>query len=1105
MTLDDATTRLVRGVRVRLPGEETLFVVDTTKPAPDGTGLDLYIGDPAADGGLFLRRTLSLDDIRAVQIVAEDGAAPPAALLAGLWGEWILHSARSATSTVLASAPLEPFPHQMVAVYERMLTQPQLRFLLADEPGTGKTIMSGLWLREAQRLDMVRRALVVCPAHLVHKWIADFDRYFGGGLREVTAETIRQDGLAVPGRDLWVVSMNLAAQNRGVLDALHPDKAGGWDAVIFDEAHRMTPTAETFHRVGLELSAVVPHALLLTATPHRGDEWYFRELLHLVDPDVFPTSPRPDARRRGAAAGVALRPGPLHFLRRMKEELVHYDSQTLLFKEREARNIKVDLSSVEQRFYDHAQDLVRRFFPSRGRQLAAMVYGKRSASSLHALAETLRRRSENMSTNDRLSAGDGFDGDIEDTDDNEQRVVTAASLDARAEKKEIKALLAEIDQILAPARPEGAYEASKWPEMLACFDKHGIVAGSKEQAVVFTEYADTVHWLVAGLIRAGFSAESYSGANTHDERAEIQGRFMEHEFQVIVSTDAGNEGIDLQAAHVLVNWDVPWSLVRLEQRMGRIHRIGQNHKVWLYNLVARGTREGDAHERLLDRLVDAANELGGQMFDSLNAILERARAADSPAEPQRLMRLFYDTGNNLGADWPTLEEIRAARDQHYAEMRELATSVDSDTADTARHDDRLSRVNPVIVERFLKRASNAGLLRREKAATGDAGLFYISATPAEHGWTLPEPFSTDNGPTLVATQADERQKAITAGRASAESVVMLGPSDPPLAALAHGLRRRLTADLHQGSVLADPTTSSDYTLFVYECDITEGSHGPGPRQRPRTSVCSWLIRVNPDTTAVVAWDTLANLDIPPVPAARPLDADTATSADTHAASAAETERAHRSARLNRWARQLASQLRRLPDDLTHTISDRTLRRQRRTEITEATDKRIATTQAAATVTRTDPRRVAWAHVIGSAAPDTDAGDDPDSETVSTRHVTGLLESAGWKVTDVSRDGRGYDLHAKRASDQRCVEVKGRKGSASTAGITLTGGELAEAAQLRGDYWLYVVENCADGTGNLYGAWPDPAETFRDRFADVALVRLAGSELKAALHRQGDPR
>ena len=181
MTLDDIAGRLVRGVRVRLPDEDVMFVVDAVVPAPDGTGLDLYLEDPAVPGVPLPRRTLSLENSRSVRIVAEDGAAAPAGLLAGLWAEWILNSARSAASTVLASTPLDPFPHQMVAVYERMLAQPQLRFLLADEPGTGKTIMSGLWLREAQRLGMVRRALVVCPAHLVHKWIADFDRYLGGG------------------------------------------------------------------------------------------------------------------------------------------------------------------------------------------------------------------------------------------------------------------------------------------------------------------------------------------------------------------------------------------------------------------------------------------------------------------------------------------------------------------------------------------------------------------------------------------------------------------------------------------------------------------------------------------------------------------------------------------------------------------------------------------------------------------------------------------------------------------------------------------------------------------------------------------------------------
>ncbi len=213
--------------------------------------------------------------------------------------------------------------------------------------------------------------------------------------------TIREQGLAVPDADLWVVSLDLAAQNAAVREALWPNNVG-WDAVIFDEAHRLTPTAKTYHRVGRELSESVPHALFLTATPHRGDEWYFRELLHLVDPGLFPTTKRPDARKRTPAA-ARLRPGPLHFLRRMKEQLVDYDSRSRLFKDREAHNVKVSLNSVEQNAYDDAQELVRLYFPPDGRILAAMVYGKRAASSLQALAETLRRRRDRMGTDDRVS------------------------------------------------------------------------------------------------------------------------------------------------------------------------------------------------------------------------------------------------------------------------------------------------------------------------------------------------------------------------------------------------------------------------------------------------------------------------------------------------------------------------------------------------------------------------------------------------------------------------------------------------------------------------------------------------------------------------------
>ena len=1100
------------GQRLRLPGESAVVVVDFVAQRSDG--VDLYVKDDEASDALR-KVSLSTDRARKVRVLTEDGAAAPEVVIAGLFNEWMLGAVRSAGSTVLASTPLRPLPHQMAAVYGQMITQPLLRFLLADEPGTGKTIMSGLWLREAQRKGLVRRALVVCPAHLVIKWKADFERFFGGGLREVTAETVRQRALSVPGEDLWVVSLNLAAVNPAVREALHPDKAG-WDAIIFDEAHRMTPTAETFHRVGMELSAKVPHAVFLTATPHRGDEWYFRELLHLVDPDVFPTSREPDSglpkRPRSDSdkprTGAPLKPGPLHFLRRMKEELVDYDSQSLLFKEREAKNIKVPMNPEEQRFYEWAQDLVNNYFHVRGRALAAMVYGKRTASSLHALAETLRRRLVKMGTADAL----GEDQSDEDDEDREERVVAAGSLNAREEKKAINELLAELEPLLGSGSGQlelGNLDVSKWKPMLKCLRGNGIAPGSGQQLVVFTEYADTAEWLVRMFVNEGFTAEEYSGKLDHTERATIQARFMEGRFEVIVSTDAGNEGIDLQAAHVLVNWDIPWSLVRLEQRMGRIHRIGQQHKVNLYNLVALGTREGQAHERLLDRLIEAANELDGKMFDSLNAIMERIRSDTGAGEHEKLLRLFYDTdsGASFGGDWPTLEQIRQARDDYYAEVRALSSEVDVAAANAARHDDHTARVNPIIVERFLGRIAAGGLLKRDLAPVGDTGFYYLSTSQAEHGWQLPEALRPTKGAALVATRADTRQKAIADGYERAADAVMLGPSDPALSALVHGLRERVAPDMWQGATLYDESAREDYTLFVYECDITEGSNGSDPRHRERTSTTSWLIRVDLAGSArPVSWDTLPNLANRPNLTPVPLAPDVAEAAESRAAKAADAERDRRAAVLNGWVKQLSSQLRRLPNDLTDQIADKKRRTAARARIDATIRHRMNDAKTAARVARGEPRRIGWAHVVAPAThddPEENADQQANSEEVSMRLVTNLLEGDGWRVEDVHTEGRGYDLHAVRGSEQRCVEVKGRAGKASTTGITLTGGELAQAAQLGDEYWLYVVDECAAGTGHLYGAWKNPIQTFPGGFTDIPLWRLPGSELKAALDKQGD--
>ena len=218
--------------------------------------------------------------------------------------------------------------------------------------------MAGMYLREMQRLGLVNRALVVCPAHLVTKWQADFERFFDGGLKRITADTAK-DGPLRPDQDLWITSLDLAAVNPMVQEVIRPDRAG-WDVVVFDEAHRLTPTAQGYYQVGRMLCYGCPRVLLMTATPHRGSEWLFRSLLHLVDPAVFPPSEKDEEPTHH------VKPGRIHFIRRMKEELLDYDGVTPLFKGRRASNIAVPLNAAEAAFYQQALDLVETYFPGVG-------------------------------------------------------------------------------------------------------------------------------------------------------------------------------------------------------------------------------------------------------------------------------------------------------------------------------------------------------------------------------------------------------------------------------------------------------------------------------------------------------------------------------------------------------------------------------------------------------------------------------------------------------------------------------------------------------------------------------------------------------------------
>lgn len=1059
-----------QGQRVSLPKTVEGWVTIDGAQETSGGGWRLYV---ETDDQELHRVDLTADEASQVQLLTQDGSAPSSRVLAGMWTQWMSAAATNAKSTLLASSPLNPYAHQANAVYGAMLPQPWLRFMLADEPGTGKTIMAGLYLREMQRYGLVRKALIVAPANLVSKWQADFDRFFDGGLRRITAETVREHALDVT-HDMWIVSLELAAVNGAVQEAIRPDRAG-WDIVVFDEAHRLTPTAQTYHRVGRLLSRA-PRTLLMTATPHRGSEWLFRHLLHIVDPEIYP-----DPGTDQSQDLPKLTPGPIHFLRRMKEDLVDYDGQSHLFKRRRATNHRIPLSRQEHAIYTQALDLVDRYMLPNAQPLARMVYGKRTASSLYALRETLRRRHEHMG---RLAAAEAsVEADPYGEDDagrEEAQVVNADSTAGRAERKAISELVEQVDQSLQ----DRTIIPSKWRILVDdCLAPEGIHPGNGEQAVIFTEFADTAEWIAERLTSEGYSARMYSGRQSNPERDEVRAAFMRGDFQIIVSTDAGNEGIDLQVAHVLINYDIPWSLVRLEQRMGRIHRVGQTRDVELFNLVAVDTREGATLHRLLDLFVTAANELDGQMFDSLSLVAEL-----SGIRYEEWLQALYgdDVERRHAAEEAArrinIADVRRRARQARAQEAELASKVEAMAALTLLQEDLLERINPAIVEAFLKRLDSAELLRVQNTAAGDGILLVTSAV------ALPAGLGGERR-ALVATSSQALKD--NAGSADISRALALGPGSIAFGDLIEHVSDTLAPDLYRGGAAEDPTSITGYELYAYEATLTE----VGGRRR---TAWAGLIRVDETGDAYpVRWETLANLVPTPKSGGVPHPAREQL-AEEHANELANGTRTKYQEVRDEWFASARRDLENLPIDLTHQIPNRNERLSLRNRLRDQAQRRLTELEHLSKVEITEPTCMARMRVYAGAIDR--SAEEKDSERIAMRHVQRLLQEDGWVVSDVHSENRGYDLQARRGREQRLVEVKGVWDSAASRGIRLTGNEVLMAMQHRRDFWLYVVDHCKDRRGTLFGSFRDPIDVFAGDIRGDAVFRIPGSSLRTARDR-----
>ena len=573
---------------------------------------------------------------------------------------------------------VEPLPHQITAVYESMLPRQPLRFLLADDPGAGKTIMAGLLIKELIVRGDLQRCLIVCPGSLAEQWQDELYRRFHLPFEILTNEKIEasRTGNWFMETNLVIARLDKLSRNEDVQEKLKARDCQ-WDLIVCDEAHKMSATFfggeikyTKRYQLGRLLSTLTRHFLLMTATPHNGKEEDFQLFMALLDGDRF------EGRFRDGVHSVDVS----DLMRRMvKENLFKFDS-TRLFPERIAYTVPYKLSDMEARLYAEVTAYVREEF-NRAEALvndkragtvgfALTILQRRLASSPEAIYRSLFRRRERLESRLReleviqrgaeitlLNDPEHLQFDVEDIEDledapenevNEAETIVLDQATAARTIEELKAeiqTLKELESLAAEVKRSG--EDRKWRELANLLSEiftHSVVGNSvaettepygagpiappsaspQQKLVIFTEHRDTLSYLeqrISTLIGRSDAVVTIHGGMGREYRLNVQESFRhDPHVQVLIATDAAGEGINLQRAHLMVNYDLPWNPNRIEQRFGRIHRIGQTEVCHLWNLVAEETREGDVYRTLLEKLEQARQALGGQVFDVLGRL-----------------------------------------------------------------------------------------------------------------------------------------------------------------------------------------------------------------------------------------------------------------------------------------------------------------------------------------------------------------------------------------------------------------------------------------------------------------------------------------------------
>ncbi len=1024
------------------------------------------------------------------------------------------------------TSDVEPLPHQITAVYEAMLPRQPLRFVLADDPGSGKTIMAGLYIRELMMRSDACRILIVAPGSLVEQWQDELFEKFSLTFDIFSREMLEtsHSGNPFADRDLLIARLDQLSRSDEIKAKL---EAVEWDLAVVDEAHKMS--ASYFGRkikrtkrfkLGKLLASQARHFLLMTATPHNGKEADFQLFLSLLDGDRFYGQFRDGVHKTDTT----------DVMRRMvKEELLKFDGAPL-FPERKAYTANYDLSDAENALYANVTEYVTQEMNKAERLdgkrkgtigFALTLLQRRLASSPEAIYQSLKRRRKKLEqqleeqkqapqaggcvaeTMQMYATAERYD-DIDDE-------LTGAEYEALADKLVNQATAARTlrelnDEILSLIGLEhqarelvNSGQDRKWEELSHLLQDNPCMKkadGARRKLIIFTEHKDTLNYLcdrIRGVLGSHDAVVYIHGGVYRDKRRKVQETFRnDPQVLVLVATDAAGEGVNLQNANLMINYDMPWNPNRIEQRFGRIHRIGQTEVCHLWNMVAQETREGAVFQRLLEKIEVERAALGGRVFDILGEafdnvslkemLIQAIRHGDDPQVRARLKRKVEGA-----LDTEHLKKIMARNMLSQEVMtpeRLYAVKAEMEKAEARR-------LQPFFIRAFFNEAFGNlhGILRaREK---GRFEITYVPGIIREKDRLI----SRTREPVLkrYARVCFERQQIYVFNKAMAS---LIHPGHPLMAAVIDLMLETHGHWLRQGAILLDPADDGTEPRLLVLLDHAIRESVYGQDERRLVSRRLQFVAITPDGRQTDAgW--APHLDLVPLAAEEAalvedirtagwLSGNVETLALNYAVDCMVPE--HFNEIKTRQETEITKVLNAVYDRLTQEIAywqDRYLvlkdavkagkqprmqpenARRRAEDLRARLDVRTRELEARRNLISSPPSVVGAGLVIpagllaqhqGQPPPDP-FGVNPqrrkEIEMIAMQAVTTSEQKQGYTTRDVSADKCGWDISSyKQGFPDRHIEVKGRAKGATT--LTVSRNEILYALNQEDKFLLAIV-------------------------------------------------